>query len=48
MTSLDFESLSKELYTAVLFDILDELGFNKQAPRPFVRPLDDAPVLTLQ
>lgn len=45
MTTLDFESLSKELYTAVLSDILDELGFDKQALRPFVRPLDDALVL---
>jgi 4-hydroxy-4-methyl-2-oxoglutarate aldolase len=45
MAGLDFESLSKELYTAVLSDILDEIGFNKQALRTFVRPIDDTLVL---
>ncbi|HZZ60309.1 MAG TPA: RraA family protein [Roseiarcus sp.] len=30
------------LYTAVLSDVMDELGYPNQALRPFVRPLDDA------
>jgi 4-hydroxy-4-methyl-2-oxoglutarate aldolase len=30
------------LYTAVLSDVLDELGFPHQALRPFVRPLDES------
>lgn len=45
MEGLDFESLSKELYTAVLSDILDEIGLNKQALRTFVRPIDDTLML---
>lgn len=45
MAGLDFELLSKELYTAVLSDILDEIGFNHQALRTFVRPIDDTLVL---
>jgi 4-hydroxy-4-methyl-2-oxoglutarate aldolase len=30
------------LYTAVLSDVMDELGHPNQAMKPFVRPLDDA------
>lgn len=30
------------LYTAVLSDVMDELGYPNQALKPFVRPLDDA------
>jgi regulator of RNase E activity RraA len=37
--------LAEKLYTAVLSDVLDELGFMSQALRPFVRPLDEAAVL---
>lgn len=33
--------LLKTLYTAVLSDVLDDMGLPKQALRPFVRPLDD-------
>ena len=31
-----------QLYTAVLSDILDELGYREQAMRPFVRPCDES------
>ena len=34
--------LLKSLYTAVLSDVLDEMGFPDQAMRPFVRPLDES------
>jgi regulator of RNase E activity RraA len=37
--------LARSLYTAVLSDVLDEVGFMGQALRPFVRPLDEASVL---
>jgi 4-hydroxy-4-methyl-2-oxoglutarate aldolase len=37
--------IAAKLYTAVVSDVLDELGFMHQALRPFVRPLDDASVL---
>lgn len=30
------------LYTAVLSDVMDELGYPNQAMRPFVRPLDES------
>lgn len=39
--NVDFENISKRLYTAVLSDVLDELGFPEQAMLPFVRPLDE-------
>src|SRR4051794_21634009 len=39
------EEITQKLYTAVLSDVLDGLGFMGQAMRPFVRPLDDASVL---
>ena len=33
--------LLQHLYTAVLSDVMDEMGLTKQAMRPFVRPVDD-------
>lgn len=41
----DFRQLASELYTAVLSDVLDELGLRSQALKPFVRPLDEALVV---
>lgn len=37
-----FAELQAQLYTAVLSDVLDSMGFMQQAMRPFVRPLDDS------
>lgn len=37
-----FAELKSILYTAVLSDVLDGLGYMHQAMRPFVRPLDDS------
>jgi regulator of RNase E activity RraA len=42
---LDLAGLKGRLYSAVLSDVLDELGFPSQAVKPFVRPLDEASVL---
>ena len=42
---IDFESLTNELYSAVLSDVMDEFGLVDQAMRPFVRPVDDGLVL---
>ena len=39
---MDSAELLQTVYTAVLSDILDEMGYSNQALRPFVRPLDDA------
>ncbi len=39
MTTLP--NLADTLYTAVLSDVLDEMGYPNQAMRPFVRPLDE-------
>lgn len=36
------EELLRTLYTAVLSDVMDEMGYPNQALRPFVRPLDDS------
>ena len=36
-----FDAIAKDLYTAVLSDVLDELGFRDQAMPPAIRPLDD-------
>jgi 4-hydroxy-4-methyl-2-oxoglutarate aldolase len=33
--------LLETLYTAVLSDVMDEMGYPNQALRPFMRPLDD-------
>ena len=35
-------NLLESLYTAVLSDVLDEMGYPHQALRPFVRPLDES------
>jgi len=35
------QSIADTLYTAVLSDVLDELGFREQAMPPSIRPLDD-------
>ncbi|MCP4379851.1 MAG: RraA family protein [Hyphomicrobiales bacterium] len=37
--------MKETLYTAVLSDVLDELGHPNRALRPFVRPLDESLVL---
>jgi 4-hydroxy-4-methyl-2-oxoglutarate aldolase len=37
--------IRQRLYTAVLSDVLDELGHREQAMAPVIRPLDDALVL---
>lgn len=37
--------LGRRLYSAVLSDVLDELGLTQQAMKPRIRPLDDALVL---
>jgi regulator of RNase E activity RraA len=39
------QSVAASLYTAVLSDVLDELGFREQAMPPSIRPLDDELVL---
>ncbi|MHC8320908.1 RraA family protein [Pseudomonas sp. GB2N2] len=41
----DFKQLSKELYSAVLSDVMDDLGLTSQAMRPFLRPVDDQLVM---
>jgi regulator of RNase E activity RraA len=38
---LDFKQLKQQLYSAVLSDVMDDLGLMHQAMRPFVRPIDD-------
>jgi 4-hydroxy-4-methyl-2-oxoglutarate aldolase len=38
-------AIVEKLYSAVLSDVLDGLGYRDQAMRPFVRPLDEALVL---
>jgi 4-hydroxy-4-methyl-2-oxoglutarate aldolase len=47
MTDLPFprEEIVRRLYSAVLSDVLDSLGFMAQAMRPFIRPLDESAVL---
>jgi 4-hydroxy-4-methyl-2-oxoglutarate aldolase len=42
---LDLAELKGRLYSAVLSDVLDELGQPNQAVKPFIRPLDEASVL---
>jgi len=39
------EEITAKLYTAVLSDVLDELGYRNQAMRSFIRPLDEGSVL---
>ena len=45
MAQVDFATLKQSLYTAVLSDVLDSLGYMHQAMRPFVRPLDEDSVI---
>ena len=45
LPKLDPAALKTKLYSAVLSDVLDQLGLPGQALKPFVRPLDDASVL---
>jgi 4-hydroxy-4-methyl-2-oxoglutarate aldolase len=35
------QTIARDLYTAVLSDVLDELGYRDQAMPPSIRPLDD-------
>ena len=42
---LDFKELSAVLYSAVLSDVMDDLGMMSQAMKPFIRPLDDGLVV---
>jgi regulator of RNase E activity RraA len=42
MPSVTSSDLLATLYTAVLSDVMDEMGYFNQALRPFVRPLDEA------
>jgi regulator of RNase E activity RraA len=42
---MDFNALKKDLYAAVLSDVLDSFGLMNQAMRPFIRPLDESLVL---
>ena len=39
------DAIARTLYTAVLSDVLDELGYRRQAFPPSIRPLDDELVL---
>ena len=39
------QSIARDLYTAVLSDVLDELGHRDQAMPPSIRPLDDELVM---
>ena len=39
------DAIAKDLYTAVLSDVLDELGYRDQAMPPSIRPLDDELVM---
>jgi regulator of RNase E activity RraA len=41
----DLAKARKQLYTAVLSDVLDGLGYRQQAMSPNIRPLDDALVM---
>ena len=42
---IDAVKVTATLYTAVICDTLDALGYPNQAMRPFVRPLDESKVL---
>jgi regulator of RNase E activity RraA len=43
--TIDFKGLKEVLYSAVLSDVLDALGYPHQAMLPFVRPITDDAVL---
>lgn len=42
---IDCGTLSKRLYSAVLSDVLDSLGYARQAMRSFIRPISDDVVM---
>ena len=44
-TAKDLVRARKQLYTAVLSDVLDGLGYRRQAMTPSIRPLDDTLVM---
>jgi 4-hydroxy-4-methyl-2-oxoglutarate aldolase len=44
-TARDLARARKQLYTAVLSDVLDSLGYRQQAMTPAIRPLDDTLVM---
>jgi regulator of RNase E activity RraA len=39
------QSIARDLYTAVLSDVLDEIGYRDQAMAPSIRPLDEELVM---
>ncbi|ETF01980.1 dimethylmenaquinone methyltransferase [Advenella kashmirensis W13003] len=41
----DFNTLKTKLYTAVLSDVLDSMGYRDQAMLPFIRPLSEESVI---
>lgn len=43
--AIDNDAVRRRLYSAVLSDVLDGLGYMDQAMRPFVRPLDEDSIL---
>lgn len=45
VTARDLARARKQLYTAVLSDVLDGLGYRQQAMTPAIRPLDDTLVM---
>ncbi len=45
VTVRDLARARKQLYTAVLSDVLDGLGYRQQAMTPAIRPLDDTLVM---
>jgi 4-hydroxy-4-methyl-2-oxoglutarate aldolase len=45
VTARDLTRARKQLYTAVLSDVLDGLGYRNQAMTPAIRPLDDTLVM---
>lgn len=42
--ALNFDAYKEVIYSAVISDVLDQLGMPNQAMKPFMRPLDDASV----
>ena len=42
MKAEEFARVQSQLYTAVISDVLDSLGFRHQALRPHIRPVDDS------
>ena len=42
--ALNFDAYKEVIYSAVISDVMDQLGMPNQAMKPFMRPLDDASV----